>query len=172
MKLQYLQENQLFELVGGSRKSKASFFVVFVVVVVAAARLELRSPRFKVISRVYGGIWKDTFNSSKFLQLFIKFKQGTHHYGTAYAGPASARRPGRRRPARTQITGLSYACAWVHIENQFSLSCTQKSNCFQCSPLQLILLASTGHRQQQEDEELDEYQAGPTGRSSNTGSHA
>ena len=31
------------------------------------------------------------------------------------------------------------------------------------SPLQLILLASTGHRQQQEDEDLDEYQAGPTG---------
>ena len=26
-------------------------------------------------------------------------------------------------PARTQITGLSYACAWVHIENPFSLSC-------------------------------------------------
>ena len=53
MKLKYLQENQLFELVGGSRKSKASLFVVFVVVVVAAARLELRSPRFKVISRVF-----------------------------------------------------------------------------------------------------------------------
>ena len=53
MKLQYLQENQLFKLVGGSRKSKASLFVVFVVVVVAAARLELRSPRFKVISRIW-----------------------------------------------------------------------------------------------------------------------
>ena len=53
MKLKYLQENQLFELVGGSRKSKVSLFVVFVVVVVAAARLELRSPRFKVISRVF-----------------------------------------------------------------------------------------------------------------------
>ena len=38
--------------------------------------------------------------------------------------------------------------------------------------IQLILLASTGHRQQQEEEELDEYQAGPIGRSSNTGSHA
>ena len=23
-----------------------------------------------------------------------------------------------------QITGLSYACAWMHIENTFSLSCT------------------------------------------------
>ena len=66
MKLKYLQENQLFELVGGSRKSKASLFVVFVVVVVAAARLELRSPRFKVISRVFGGIWKDTFNLQSF----------------------------------------------------------------------------------------------------------
>ena len=97
MKLKYLQENQLFELVGDSRKSKASLFLVFVVVVVAAARLELRFPRFKVISRVFRGIWKDTFNSSKFLQLFIKFKQGTHHYGTAYAGPAFARRPRRRR---------------------------------------------------------------------------
>ena len=67
MKLKYLQQNQLFELVGDSRKSKASLFLVFVVVVVAAARLELHSPRFKVISRVFGGIWKDTFNSSKFL---------------------------------------------------------------------------------------------------------
>ena len=86
MKLKYLQENQLFELVGGSRKSKASLFVVFVVVVVAAAHLELRSPTFKVISRVFGGTWKETFNSSKFLQLFMKFKQGTHHYGTAEAG--------------------------------------------------------------------------------------
>ena len=79
MKLKCLQENQLFELVWGSKKSKASLFVVFVVVVVAAARLELRSPRFKVISRVFGGIWKDTFNSPKFPQLFIKFKEGTHH---------------------------------------------------------------------------------------------
>ena len=53
MKLKYLQGNQLFELVGGSRKSKASLFLVFVGVVVAAARLELRFPRFKVISRVF-----------------------------------------------------------------------------------------------------------------------
>ena len=47
MKLKCLQENQLFELVGDSRKSKASLFLVFVVVVVAAARLELRFPIFQ-----------------------------------------------------------------------------------------------------------------------------
>ena len=47
MELKYLQENQLFELVGDSRKSKASLFLVLVVVVVAAARLELRFPIFQ-----------------------------------------------------------------------------------------------------------------------------
>ena len=83
MKLKYLRENQLVEHVGGSRKSKVSLFLVFVPVVIAAARLELRFPIFKVISRLFEGIWKYTFISSKFLQLFIEFKQGTHHYGTA-----------------------------------------------------------------------------------------
>ena len=47
MKLKYLQENQLFELVGDSRKSKASLFLVFVVVVVAEGCLELRFPIFQ-----------------------------------------------------------------------------------------------------------------------------
>ena len=70
MKLKYLQENQLFELVGGSRKSKASLFVVFVVVVVAAARLELRCPifqsNFKTFLRVFGSI-------PSYLQSFSNF---------------------------------------------------------------------------------------------------
>ena len=56
MKLKYHQENQLFELVGGSSKSKASTFVVLVVVVVvAAACLELRSPNFQ---SNFKGFWR------------------------------------------------------------------------------------------------------------------
>ena len=47
MNLKNLQENQTFELVGGSRKFKALIFVVLVVVVVAAVRLELRSRSFQ-----------------------------------------------------------------------------------------------------------------------------
>ena len=60
MKLKYLQENELFELVGDSRKFKASTFDVLVVDVVAAGRLELRSPsfqsNFKTFLRVFGSI--------------------------------------------------------------------------------------------------------------------
>ena len=122
MKLKYLQENQLFKLVGGSRKSKASLFVVFVVVVVAAARLELRSPRFKVISRVFLEVFG---RIPSILQSFSNFPLNSSKELTIMEQRTLAqRRPRRRRPARTQITGLSYACAWVHIENPFSLSCT------------------------------------------------
>ena len=53
MKLKYLQENQLFELVGDSRKSKASLFLVFVIVVVAAALLELRFPIFQSNFKIF-----------------------------------------------------------------------------------------------------------------------
>ena len=55
MKLKYLQENQIFELVEGSRKSKASTFDVLVVVVLAAARFELRSPSFQ---SNFKGFWR------------------------------------------------------------------------------------------------------------------
>ena len=65
MKLKYLQKNYTFELVRGPCKSKASSFILVVVVVVASARLSCGLPFFKVVSRIFGGIWKYTFNSSK-----------------------------------------------------------------------------------------------------------
>ena len=67
MKLKYLQENQLFKLVGGSWKSKASTFEVLVVVVVATARLELRSPSFQSnFKTFFERNWKYTFNLQSF----------------------------------------------------------------------------------------------------------
>ena len=64
---------------------------------------------------------------------------------------------------------LVFGCIW---KAHFPCLALKTQIVFPYSPLQSILLASTGHRQQQEDEDLDEYQAGPTGWSSNTGSHA
>ena len=55
MKGKYLQENDTFQLVGGSSKSKASTYDVLVVVVVAAARSELRSPNFQSNFKGFSG---------------------------------------------------------------------------------------------------------------------
>ena len=75
MILKYLQENRLFELVGGSSKSKVSPSEDRVVVVVAAVRLELRYPsfqsNFKPFSR-HGGFPPETSSQTAHHARFLE----------------------------------------------------------------------------------------------------